>query len=90
MNVSPELLSGALVAVVGGGGLWAYLGGKGRNKVDLVTIAQDAAKSVIDSLRDELDRQRHHSAGQDKRIEELEAQDERCRAELADLRRRIG
>lgn len=89
MNVSPELLSSALLAVVGGGGLWAYLGGKGRNRVDLVTIAQDAAKSVIGSLRDELDRQHTHSAGQDRRIEELEAQDERCRHELAELKRRI-
>lgn len=82
MNVSPELLSAALVAVVGGGGLWAYLGGKGRNKVDLVTIAQDAAGQVIHNLTDELGRLRV-------RIEELELQDERCRAELADLRRMI-
>ncbi len=83
MNVSPELLSAALVAVVGGGGVWAYLGGKGRNKVDLVTIAQDAAGAVIKTLHEELDRLRI-------RIDELELQDERCRAELADLRRRIG
>lgn len=79
MNVSPELLSGALVAVVGGGGLWAYLGGKGRNKVDLVTIAQDAASSVIHNLTDEIERLK-------RRANALEAQDERCRAELAELR----
>ena len=83
MNVSPELVSGAMVAVVGGGGLWAYLGGKGRNKVDLVTIAQDAAEKMFTRLEALIERQ-------DKRIEELEAQDERCRNELADLRRRIG
>lgn len=90
MNVSPELITAVLMAVVGGGGVWAYLGGKSRNRVDLVTIAQDAAKSVIGSLREELDRQHSHSAGQDRRIEELEAQDERCRRELAELKRLIG
>lgn len=82
MSVSPELLSGALVAVVGGGGLWAYLGGKSRNRVDLVTIAQDAAGKVIHNLTDEIERLKH-------RANALEAQDERCRAELAELRRMI-
>jgi len=82
MNVSPELLSGALVAIVGGGGLWAYLGGKNRNKVDLVTIAQDAASKVIHNLTDEIERLKH-------RANALEDQDERCRAELAELRRLI-
>lgn len=82
MNVSAELLSGVLVAIVGGGGLWAYLGSRGKTKADLVTIAQDAAGSVIQSLREEIHRLQD-------RIGELEIQDERCRRDLADLRRRI-
>ena len=83
MTVDPNLVSAGLVALVGGGGVWAYLGGKNRNKVDLVTIAQDAAEKMFTRLEALIERQ-------DKRIEELEAQDERCRTELADLRRRIG
>jgi len=83
MTVDPNLVSAGLVALVGGGGVWAYLGGKNRNKVDLVTIAQDAAGRVIQSLTDEIERLHH-------RADALEAQDERCRNELADLRRRIG
>ena len=83
MTVDPNLVSAGLVALVGGGGVWAYLGGKNRNKVDLVTIAQDAAGRVIQSLTDEIERLHH-------RADALEAQDERCRTELAELRRRIG
>jgi len=83
MNVDANLVSAVLVAVVGGGGLWAYLGGQNKNKVDLVTIAQDAAGAVIKGLHDELDRMRS-------RITELEAQDERCRKALDELRARIG
>jgi len=83
MNVDPNLVSAGLVALVGGGGVWAYLGGKNRNKVDLVTIAQDAAGKVIHSLTEEIERLQH-------RADALEAQDERCRTELAELRRRIG
>lgn len=83
MTVDPNLVSAGLVALVGGGGVWAYLGGKNRNKVDLVTIAQDAAGRVIQSLTDEIERLQH-------RADALEAQDERCRTELAELRRRIG
>lgn len=83
MNLSAELLSGVLVAVVGGGGLWAYLGQKGKTKADLITIAQDAAAKVIETLQEEVGRLRE-------RIVELEAQDERCRSELADIKRRLG
>jgi hypothetical protein len=83
MTVDPNLVSAGLVALVGGGGVWAYLGGKNRNKVDLVTIAQDAAGKVIHSLTEEIHRLQE-------RADKLEAQDERCRTELADLRRRIG
>jgi hypothetical protein len=83
MTVDPNLVSAGLVALVGGGGVWAYLGGKNRNKVDLVTIAQDAAGKVIHSLTEEIYRLQH-------RADALEAQDERCRTELAELRRRIG
>jgi len=83
MTVDPNLVSAGLVALVGGGGVWAYLGGKNRNKVDLVTIAQDAAGKVIHSLTEEIERLQH-------RADALEAQDERCRTELAELRRRIG
>jgi hypothetical protein len=83
MTVDPNLVSAGLVALVGGGGVWAYLGGKNRNKVDLVTIAQDAAGEVIHSLTEEIHRLQH-------RADALEAQDERCRTELAELRRRIG
>ena len=83
MTVDPNLVSAGLVALVGGGGVWAYLGGKNRNKVDLVTIAQDAAGKVIHSLTEEIQRLQH-------RADALEAQDERCRTELAELRRRIG
>lgn len=83
MNISAELVSGVLVAVVGGGGLWAYLGQKGKTKADLITIAQDAAGRVIQTLQHEIERL-------NERIEELEAQDERCRAELADIKRRLG
>ena len=90
MTVDPNLVSAGLVALVGGGGVWAYLGGKNRNKVDLVTIAQDAAGKVIHSLTEEIHRLEALIERQDKRIEELEAQDERCRTELAELRRRIG
>ena len=82
MNVSTELLSGVLVALVGGGGLFTWLRGMGRNKVDLVTIAQDAAGKVIERFEKIVEQQ-------DKRIEELEAQDERCRAELAEIKRRL-
>jgi cell division protein FtsB len=83
VNISAELVSGVLVAVVGGGGLWAYLGQKGKTKADLITIAQDAAGRVIQTLQHEIERL-------NERIEELEAQDERCRAELADIKRRLG
>lgn len=83
MTVDPNLVSAGLVALVGGGGVWAYLGGKNRNKVDLVTIAQDAAEKVIHSLTEEIHRLQE-------RADALEAQDERCRTELAELRRRIG
>lgn len=82
MNVSPELISGVLIAIVGGGGVWSYLSGKGRNKVDLITIAQDAAKEMFDEFREEIGRLRL-------RIVELEAQDERCRAELTALKARL-
>jgi len=82
VNVSAELLSGLLVAVVGGGGLWAYLGSRGKTKADLITIAQDAAGAVIHSLREEIHRLQD-------RIVDLEIQDERCRHDLAELRRRI-
>lgn len=82
MNVSADLLSGILVAVVGSGGLWAYVGSRGKARTDLVAIAQDAAKTVIQSLTDEIHRLQE-------RIGELEIQDERCRSELADLRRKI-
>lgn len=83
MNVSAELASGVLVALVGGGGLWAWLGQRGKTKADLITIAQDAAGKVIESLREEITRL-------NERIVELEAQDERCRAELADIKRRLA
>jgi len=81
VNVDPSLIAGVLTA--GAGGLWAFLGTRNRNKVDLVTIAQDAAGKVITGLTDEIERMRG-------RIDELEAQDERCRRDLADLRERIG
>ena len=90
MNVSADLLSGILVAVVGGGGLWAYLGSRGKTKADLVTIAQDAAGEVVQMLREQI---RHLQ----ERTDHLEAQDERCRLELAatrdelaDLKKRVG
>ena len=83
MNVSAELASGVLVALVGGGGLWAWLGQRGKTKADLITIAQDAAAAVITSLREEIDRLTERTV-------ELEAQDERCRTELAEIKRRIG
>lgn len=69
----------ALLGIAGGGGLWAYLGAKGKTKADLVTIAQDAAAKVIERFE-------RIVAQQDARIAELEAQDERCRTELALLK----
>lgn len=81
MTVDPSLVAGVLTAIAGGA--WAFFGGRNRNKVDLVTIAQDAAGSVIKSLTDEIERLQH-------RADALEAQDERCRRDLADLRERIA
>lgn len=87
MSVDINALAGPasalLVAVAGGGGLWAYLGGRGKTKNDLVTIATDAAAKVIKGLTDEIDRQ-------DKRIADLELQDERCKKELAALKLSIA
>lgn len=97
MEISPELISGTLVALVGGGGLWTYLGAKRSDKTDLIQIAQDAAKEVISNLREEVDRQDRRLAEQDARIVaqgarivELEAQDARCRADLAETRRELA
>jgi predicted nucleic acid-binding Zn-ribbon protein len=81
VSVDPSLAAGIVTAAAGG--LWAFLGSRNRNKVDLVTIAQDAAGAVIKSLNDEIERLHH-------RADALEAQDERCRRDLADLRERIG
>lgn len=77
------LVVGVLTALVGGGGVWAYFGAWGKNRNDLVTVAQDAAKAVIANLREEIERQ-------DARIVELEAQDARCRADLAETRRELA
>ena len=80
--MSPELLSGVLVAVVGGGGLWAYLGSRGQTKADLITIAQDAATAVIHNLHDEMKRLQE-------RVTDVEAQHQECQHELAALRRML-
>lgn len=94
IGIGPEAIVAALVALVGGGGLWAYLGAHGKTKADLITIAQDAASKVISELRQEIERLRDER-DEDRRsfgarIEELESQDERCRTELADLKRRLA
>ena len=80
---------GALVALAGGGGLWAYLGKRGSTKADLITIAQDAAARVIKGLTDEIERQDRFIMRQDARLAALELQDETCQRELAELKRRI-
>lgn len=82
MSVSPDLIVGGLVTLVGGGGLWAYLGARGKTQADLITIAHDAAGKAIAQWE-------HIVKRQDERITELEAQDERCREELANLKRRM-
>jgi predicted nucleic acid-binding Zn-ribbon protein len=81
VTVDPSLAAGIVTAAVGG--IWAFVTSRNRNKVDLVTIAQDAASKVIESLNDEIERLQHRATA-------LEAQDERCRRDLADLRERMG
>ena len=83
MPASPDhvtALAGVLVALLGGGGgLWAFLGSRASGKVDLIKVAQSAAKEMIDDLRTEVDRQ-------GKRISELEAKekaDKELRHQLA-------
>lgn len=47
----------ALITVLGGGsGLWGWLTVRSKGKTDLVKVAQDAAASVIQDQRDEIDR----------------------------------
>jgi len=88
MNVGPEMVAGAFMTCVGG--VWAWLGTRSKNRVDLVQIAQDAAAKVINNLTDQLDRQAAQIDELHTRCASLEKQDAQCRADLAKVRLEVS
>ena len=82
MTIPTELAT----ALLGGGGLSAiltYLSGRHHGRADFINAVAAAADKVIARLQDECERV---SA----RCEALEAQDEQCRRDLAEVRDEIA
>lgn len=73
-GIDPNVIVAGAVTLAGGAGLWGYLGARGKTKADLVTIAQDAAGTVIQGLSDELARLRA-------RVDDLERENLEFRSE---------
>lgn len=86
MPVASETASAAAVAalgaVFGGGGLWAFLGSRSSGKVDLMKVAQAAAKEMIETLQEQCDRM-------EKRIGAVEAELTAVKEERHGLRNRL-
>lgn len=81
-GIEAQGVLGAIVALFGAGGVGSWLAARAKGRVDLVTVAQDAAKEVIASLREEIERQ-------GKRIDELEAEAKATREERHTLRNEL-
>lgn len=83
-----------LVTAAGASGVWAFLGAVGKNRNDLAALVHDETGDLIKTLREELDRVRENGAARlaeaEARIAELQAQDQRCRDEIARLTREIA
>lgn len=46
-----EMILSAIVAVMGGGGLWSWLSSRGKTKVDLIELGQTIATATIKALQ---------------------------------------
>lgn len=73
-----ELALSGIVTVLGGGNIWNWLAGRGKTKVDLITLAQSIAAETIKALKDRED------ALMD-RISELEGKMDDMSAHIASL-----
>jgi hypothetical protein len=50
-----EIILAGVAAVMGGGNAWNWLAGRGKTKVDLITLAQSIAAETIKALKDRED-----------------------------------